>query len=148
MARRTSINNTRLISELNMGPLLDLVFLLLITFMITMPLVEQGIPVNLPKGDASELDQPVTASVTMALDGKIYLDNLETPVSVLAAELKNKAATFPDLVIMLRADEALSYGAVVAVMRELHDAGLSRIALVTAPGAPAADASGATTAAP
>lgn len=135
MARRTSINNTRLISELNMSPLLDLVFLLLITFMITMPLVEQGIPVNLPQGKAKELDQPVTARVTLTLDGKTYLDDVETPAKVLATELKQKMETFPELVVLLRADEELRYGGVVAVMRELHDAGLSRVALVTSPDA-------------
>ena len=133
MARRNSINNTRLISELNMAPLLDLVFLLLITFMITMPLVEQGIPVNLPQGKASELDQPSSARITMDLGGKTFLDDVETPVEMLAPMIQKKLETFPDLVVMLRADEKLEYGRVVEVMRGLHEAKITKIALVTSP---------------
>ena len=55
MARRTSLTNTRLISELNMTSIMDLTFLLLLTFMITFPNIEQGIPVRLPKGQASSV---------------------------------------------------------------------------------------------
>ena len=140
MARRNSINNTRLISELNMAPLLDLVFLLLITFMITMPLVEQGIPVNLPQGKATELDQPATARITMNIEGKTFLDDVETPVDVLAPNILQKLEKFPDLVVLLRADEKLEYGRVVAVMRELHDAKITKVALVTSPDAAGGDA--------
>jgi biopolymer transport protein ExbD len=53
MARRTSIRPLQELNEINMTPLIDLTFLLLITFIITMPMVEQGIPVNLPKGKSA-----------------------------------------------------------------------------------------------
>ena len=56
--RKTSLVALKEISEINMTPLMDLTFILLITFIITFPLIEQGIPVNLPKGDAADLDNP------------------------------------------------------------------------------------------
>ena len=65
MARRTALSRNRIISEINMTPLIDLTFLLLITFIITFPLIEQGIPVRLPKGKASELDQANTFTITL-----------------------------------------------------------------------------------
>ena len=60
MARRTSLTSLKQISEINMTPLMDLTFILLITFIITFPLIEQGIAINLPKGKASEMKELVT----------------------------------------------------------------------------------------
>ncbi|MDD2240547.1 MAG: biopolymer transporter ExbD [Kiritimatiellae bacterium] len=135
MARRTPLNRNRQISEINMTPLLDLTFLLLITFIITVPLIEQGIQVRLPKGKgkASAMEQPNTCSITLDEQGAIFLDNVPIADEVLAAELLAKAQTDPDVTILVRADERLAYGKVVAVMRLLHDADISRMALVTAP---------------
>ena len=57
MARRTSIVKLNQISDINMTPLMDLTFILLITFIITFPLIEQGMIINLPKGEASDLSK-------------------------------------------------------------------------------------------
>lgn len=133
MARRTPLNRNRQISEINMTPLLDLTFLLLITFIITVPLIEQGIPVRLPKGKASALEQPNTCSITLDDQGTLFLDNVPIADEVLAAELQAKAQADPDVTVLVRADERLAYGKVVAVLRLLHDADISRMALVTAP---------------
>ena len=133
MTRRTPLNRNRQISEINMTPLLDLTFLLLITFIITVPLIEQGIQVRLPKGKASAMEQPNTCSITLDEQGAIFLDNVPIADEVLAAELLAKAQADPDVTILVRADERLAYGKVVAVMRLLHDADISRMALVTAP---------------
>lgn len=136
MARRTPLNRNRQISEINMTPLLDLTFLLLITFIITVPLIEQGIPVRLPKGKASALEQPNTCSITLDDQGTLFLDNVPIADEVLAAELQAKAQADPDVTVLVRADERLAYGKVVAVLRMLHDADISRMALVTAPEQP------------
>lgn len=133
MARRTALNRNRQISELNMTPLIDLTFLLLITFMITFPLVQQGIDVRLPKGKASEIDQAHTFSISLNEKGELFFDDLPTSEEALAAELKTKAETDPDLTILVRADERIAYGKVVAILRLMHDANISRMALVTAP---------------
>ena len=133
MARRTALSRNRIISEINMTPLIDLTFLLLITFIITFPLIEQGIPVRLPKGKASELDQANTFTITLNDKAEIFFDEVPTGSEALAAELKAKAAENPDVTILVRADEAIAYGKVVAVLRMMHDANISRMALVTSP---------------
>ena len=133
MARRSSLNRNRQISEINMTPLLDLTFLLLITFIITVPLIEQGIQIRLPKGKASTMEQPNTCSITVDDQGTLFLDNIPITEDVLAAELQAKVLADPDVTILVRADERLAYGKVVTVLRTLHDVGISRMALVTAP---------------
>lgn len=133
MARRSSLNHNRQISEINMTPLLDLTFLLLITFIITVPLIEQGIQIRLPKGKASAMEQPNTCSITVDDQGTLFLDNIPITEDVLAAELQAKVLADPDVTILVRADERLAYGKVVTVLRTLHDVGISRMALVTAP---------------
>ena len=134
MARRTSLTNTRLISELNMTSIMDLTFLLLLTFMITFPNIEQGIQVRLPKGQTSSLED-VQNSLAIAINdkGELYLDNVATTLEALGATLKSKAQENPDVTVLVRADEAIAYGKVVAVLRLMHDAELSRMALVTDP---------------
>ena len=133
MARRTALSRNRIISEINMTPLIDLTFLLLITFIITFPLIEQGIPVRLPKGKASELDQANTFTITLNDQAELFFDDVPTGEEALAAELKAKAAENPDVTILVRADEGIAYGKVVAVLRLMHDANISRMALVTSP---------------
>ena len=133
MARRTSISQRRLISELNMTPLIDLTFLLLISFIITFPLIEQGIPVRLPKGKAAELDQANTFSIAINDKAEVFFEDVPTSEEALAAELKSKVEADPDVTILVRADERIAYGKVVSVLRLMHDAGISRMALVTDP---------------
>ena len=133
MARRTALNRSRLISELNMTPLIDLTFLLLITFMITIPLVEQGIRVRLPKGKTSELDTARTFSIALNDKAELFFDNLPTTPELLANDLKAKAEADPDVTILVRADEAIPYGKVVAVLRLMHEANITHMALVTDP---------------
>ncbi len=133
MPRRTATSQRRLISELNMTPLIDLTFLLLITFIITFPLIEQGIRVQLPKGKTSEIDHAGTFTLAINEKAELYFDDLPTSEEALAAELKAKAEENPNVTILVRADERLAYGKVVAVLRLLHDANISRMALVTMP---------------
>jgi len=133
VARRTALSRKRQISELNMTPLIDLTFLLLITFMITFPLIEQGIPVRLPKGKSTELDQANTFSITLNEKGDLFFDDVPTSTDLLASDLKAKAEADPDVTILVRADERIAYGKVAAILRMMHDAGISRMALVTDP---------------
>lgn len=133
MARRTAQGRNRIISELNMTSLIDLTFLLLISFVITFPLTEQGIPVRLPKGKTTELDQARTYSITINRDAELFFDDVAITEEVLTAELQVKVAENPDITILVRADESLAYGKVVTVLRLVHDANITRMALVTTP---------------
>ncbi len=133
MSRRTSLRNNRVISELNMTPLIDLTFLLLITFIITFPLVEQGIAVRLPSGKAPEIDQTNTFTITVNNKGELFFDDIPVSLEVLGHDLKAKAEADPDVTILIRADETIAYGKVVEVIRLMHDAHITRMALVTDP---------------
>ncbi len=138
MSRRTSIKPLQELNEINMTPLIDLTFLLLITFIITMPMVEQGIPVNLPKGKAREIDQTESRSITLDGTGGLFLDQTPMTLEQLGVEMKALAAADPETTVMVRADDKLAYGRVVEVMRILNEAQITRMALVTTPDAPTA----------
>lgn len=132
MARRTSLVSLQQISEINMTPLMDLTFILLITFIITFPLIEQGIPITLPKGNASDMKEQVSRSISLNLRNELYLDDIPISKDELVAAMADVGASEPNTTIYVRADRELAYGEVVDVMRILHDANITRMALVTA----------------
>jgi biopolymer transport protein TolR len=133
MQRYTKLTSLKQISEINLTPLMDLTFILLITFIITFPLIEQGVPVNLPRGEASELNPDQSRIITLDLKGRLFLDDLPITEEELAAEMQALGRADPDTTILVRADEELQYGNVVAIMKILHDAKIARMALVTQP---------------
>jgi len=133
MARRTPLTSVKQVSEINLTPLMDVVFILLITFLITFPLIEQGVPVNLPKGKAPELSEIESVTLTLERSGKVYLDQTRMDRPTLQVELTRMGASAPDTRILVRADEEIAYGEVVQLLKLLHEAGLAKMALVTQP---------------
>ena len=131
MARRTSIVSLEQIREINMTPLIDLTFLLLITFIITFPLIEQGVPVNLPRGKAEDISAQHHRTISIDLKGQIFLDSQAISTEDLKGEMNALGAADPDSVVLVRADEGIAYGKVAEVVRILHDAKIARMALVT-----------------
>lgn len=131
MARHTKLTSVAQISDINLTPLMDLTFILLITFIITFPMIEQGIPINLPQGKAEELDPDQMRTITLDLAGKIYLDDLPTDDDALNAQMNQLSEAGAEVTIMVRADEGLAYKRVMEVMRILHGAKITRVALVT-----------------
>jgi biopolymer transport protein TolR len=132
MARRTSLVSLQQISDINMTPLMDLTFILLITFIITFPLIEQGIAINLPKGKAADMQDAVSRSISINLEKKLFLDDMPVSREELVAAMADISTSEPDTTIYVRADRKLDYGEVVDIMRILHDADITRMALVTA----------------
>lgn len=136
MGRRTSIVALDEIKEINLTPLIDLTFLLLITFIITFPLIEQGIPVNLPRGKAADLQEERTRTLALDSTGQIYLDQRPLSREELSEEMKSLGAADPDITILVRADERIAYGRLAEILRILHEARIARLALVTQPEGP------------
>lgn len=132
MARRTSLTSLKQISEINMTPLMDLTFILLITFIITFPLIEQGIAINLPKGKASDMKEQTSRSISLNLRNELYLDDIPISREELVAAMQDVGVSEPNTTVYVRADRELAYGDVVDIMRILHDADITRMALVTA----------------
>ena len=131
MARRTSLVSLNQISDINMTPLMDLTFILLITFIITFPLIEQGIAINLPKGKAADMQDAVSRSISLNLDKQLYLDDVPVSKAELLETMGEIGLNEPDTTIYVRADRKLPYGEVVEIMRVLHEANITRMALVT-----------------
>ncbi len=135
MRRRSPLSSIQRSSEINLTPLMDMTFLLLVVFVITFPMIEQGIPVKLPKGKARELKNEQSRSVTIDEEGRIYLDKRQLPFDMFEREVKRMAQEGTEqLTIMVRGDEKVNYGNVVKVLRVLHAAGITKMALVTDPG--------------
>jgi len=130
-------------AEINVTPLVDVMLVLLIIFMVTAPLLKAGIPIHLPDSRAKPLDHmPNQATITMDREGAVFLD--DAPVS--PGELGDRIQALPKgadgqrPLVVLRADKALDYGRVIAVMGELNHAGVTSISLVTTVGGAAAPA--------
>lgn len=124
--------------EINVTPFIDVMLVLLIIFMVTAPLLTAGVPIDLPDSRAAQLpsdQQQVTISIDQA--GYVYIDDAAVELGGLPQALESipRSGEGPD--ITLRADRALDYGRVMAVMGELNRAGLNRISLITNSAAPA-----------
>lgn len=131
MARKTPLTSLKQISEINLTPLMDLTFILLITFIITFPLIEQGIPVDLPQGETQDLDPDQSTTITVDGEGRLYLDDTQVTLGVLASRMAALGQTSPQAMVLVRADENILYGRVVDVLKVLHTAKIVRMALVT-----------------
>ena len=129
---RRGRRSRRPMSEINVTPFVDVMLVLLIIFMVTAPLLTAGVPIQLPDSRANALPQEADqVSISIDSDGYVYIDDNQVPDGELpqALEALPRVGEGPD--ITLRADRALDYGRVMAVMGELNRAGLNRISLVT-----------------
>ncbi len=105
---------------------------LLIIFMVTAPMLTAGVPVDLPESRANALDNEAQA-ITISIDetGNVFIDDTAVAVGGFAQALEGIPRSDDGPEITLRADRALDYGRVMAVLGELNRAGLNRISLVT-----------------
>lgn len=131
--RRSRDGGARRISDVNMTPLIDLTFLLLITFIIAFPTLEQGVSVRLPRGKASKIDQSKSQSVTIDVAGKVFFNNRQVSRDELEASLAEIAALDPQPPVLVRCDERVPYGELAKTLRTLNACRISRMALVTEP---------------
>lgn len=129
--RRTRKRSVKQINEINMTPLIDLTFLLLITFIITMPAMEQGISIKLPQGRTDILPKKKSNVVTVDATGNVFLNNRAITIEDLDKTLGNMAVENPDIAVLVRGDERLEYGQVIRVMKILYKHKITRMALVT-----------------
>lgn len=127
----TSLTPLKPMSDINLTPLMDLSFLLLITFIITFPLIEQGIQIDLPEATAKELSPETSKTITLDQQGEVYLDNAKISMESLRDRLEEMGRSAPDVAVMVRADERIVYGRVIDVLRIIHHAGIVKMSLVT-----------------
>jgi biopolymer transport protein TolR len=124
-------------ADMNMIPFIDVMLVLLVIFMVAAPLLTTGVPVDLPKTGASQLNiEQKPLSVTIDEKGRIFLQEKETRLETLAAEISAVAKQGFDERIYVRGAAQVEYGKVAAVMGLLQKAGFTKIGLINAPAAP------------
>ena len=120
-------------SDMNLTSMMDVVWLLLITFIITFPMIENTIAVDLPRAKGSAaMAQSKSLAITVDKEGRLFL--ADAPVSsldALKALLSDEYARNPDLGVQVRGDTAVNYGKVVDVLKILHHVGITKMAIVT-----------------
>lgn len=123
------------LSEINITPFVDVMLVLLIIFMITAPLMEAGIPIQLPKTDAKALPKNEEMATTLYLthESKIFLDKEEVGYRDLKEKIGNYFKTKTKKEIFIKADGTLPYAFVAQVMASIKNAGIQKIGLVTQP---------------
>jgi biopolymer transport protein TolR len=102
---------------------------LLIIFMVTAPLLQQGIDINLPQAKGKEMSPIERIVITIKKDGKMYLDKTAVNMKTLTAKLSK----LTNKEVFLKADRTVPYGAVVTVMGELREIGIEKLGMVTEP---------------
>ena len=118
------------VAEMNLTPLMDLTFILLITFIITFPLIENGIPIKLPQGKSKPIDASQTSvSVTIDKEGRFYIGDLIVTIDELRAELQKRKEAEPELRVIIRGDVSALYGSVAEVAKLLSSLGIKNTSL-------------------
>jgi biopolymer transport protein TolR len=134
LGRHRGRGRRKVMSEINVTPMVDVMLVLLIIFMVSAPLLTVGVPIDLPQSQATSLDQdkePLTLSVNDK--GQVFLQNSEIAIADLVPKLKAvaEARGGTEARIYVRGDKKVDYGTVMRVMGRLSGAGFHRVALVT-----------------
>jgi biopolymer transport protein TolR len=122
------------LSQINVTPLVDVMLVLLVIFMVTAPILHQGINVSLPRVAGGALSgEEVQLVVTVAPQGKIYLNDTPLATPELLGKLQAILREQPDRTVYLRADASVPYGEVMRVIAAIREAGVQRLGMVTEP---------------
>jgi TolR protein len=127
---KTNRNRTAL-SEINVTPLVDVMLVLLIIFMVTAPLMQQGIDVNLPKAKGKDLPPEERISIVVKKGGTLFLNDQPISKADMISKLTAISKLNPN--VFLRADRDVPYGTVVEIMGDIKEAGIEKLGMVTEP---------------
>jgi biopolymer transport protein TolR len=123
----------RAMAEINITPLVDVMLVLLIISMLAAPMLQKGIPLDLPETETSkDITDPRTV-VSVDRDGRLRLNDQPVHQDLLVTRMKALASGSPGDTVFLRADKLMPYGEVLHIMDLIRKAGVTRVALVTVP---------------
>lgn len=128
------------LSEINVTPFVDVMLVLLVIFMVTTPILYQGVDVNLPKTESKampSLDREKKVVVTLNSEGEIFIEKDQYTLNDLRLEIRRiiseQGKEVREEDVFLRADTSVPYGTVVEVMSEIRNAGVTKLGLITEP---------------
>ena len=121
-----------MMGEINVTPLVDVVLVLLLIFMVTVPMMSRGIDVSLPVADQPQIAQEDRITVSVRSDGTVFVADQPVNILLLEDRLRGLTSGRPESVVYLRADEGLRYGQVIRVVDVVRRAGIDRIGFVYA----------------
>jgi biopolymer transport protein ExbD len=120
-------------ATIDMTPMLDIVFIMLIFFIVTTVFVkEAGVEVNKPNGSLAVMPKNANIFIAVTEDGKVWIDRREVDVDLVRSNLERLMAEQPSDVIIIQADKEAEHGLVVEVMDQIKMAGIDRISIATA----------------
>ncbi len=119
------------LAEINMTPLVDVMLVLLVIFLVTAPMLNSSIKLNLPQESAAQITEQKTITISINARGQYFVDDVEVSQNELEAKLRATAKENPKQQIHIRADVDVNYGKVSHVLAELQRDGLSNIGFVT-----------------
>ncbi len=121
-------------SEINVTPMADVMLVLLIIFMITIPLLQEGVFVNKPRAknaqEAPDVDDEDATMVTVTRQGDVYINRDAVPPNLIVERLVERVALKPELPLFIKADVAVLYGTVVDLVSKAREAGVEQIGLM------------------
>jgi biopolymer transport protein TolR len=133
----SSPRDSTTISQINVTPLVDVMLVLLVIFMVTAPIIQQGVQVNLPQARSSGI--PGTEEhlvVTVVKDGKLYLNDNAMSLAELSDKLRAIKKIQANKQVYLRADQEVRYGVVMKTIAAIKEAGIEKLGMVTRPPSP------------
>ncbi len=134
MGFSTNRSRSGFVSEINVTPMVDVMLVLLIIFMVTAPMMTQGLDVDLPETTAKSLRQKEDPLiVTLDKTGKITLGKIEVGEALLRQQLEQLYAKNSEQPIFLKADKNVAYGVVVNIMAEIKASGFDKLGMITEP---------------
>ncbi|MDO9068065.1 MAG: protein TolR [Deltaproteobacteria bacterium] len=127
-------DNRSVMAEINVTPFVDVMLVLLVIFMVTAPMMQQGVQVNLPKADTKAM-APAEESVVVTVDktGNTFINKDAVPAGDLRNRLSTMFASRTKKEVFLKADAGVPYGEVVRAMADIKGAGIERLGMVTEP---------------
>jgi biopolymer transport protein ExbD len=122
----------KLYDDINITPMLDLAYVLLVIFIIMTTASVQGIKVNVPKASSSvSLAKPTTKAITVDSDGQVYLDTFPVTIDELESQLRSFKAVTPDFPVVIKGDRVSQFGRITEVLDACSRVGISQLGIVT-----------------